>query len=119
MWKLYTKDPDHWIPIQVVSSFKRMRDYKSMGDAWVVKALRLSEELEVDETGTKVRRLSEVQEPKGQFERSIYAVRRHSLTTFSVFIVLLYRKDFLTKTPFFKGGWKTSSTSMAELMPYV
>ena len=46
-----------------------------MGDAWVVKALRLSEELEVDETGTKVRRRTEVQEPKGQFERSVYAVR--------------------------------------------
>ena len=75
MWTLYTKDPEHWIPIQTVASFKRMREYKAMGDAWVVKALRLSEELEVDETGTKVRRRTEVQEPKGQFERSVYAVR--------------------------------------------
>jgi lupus La protein len=82
MWTLYTKDPEHWIPIQTVASFKRMRDYKSMGDEWVVKALRLSEELEVDESGTKVRRRSEIQEPKGQFERSVYAVRcsLHSLS---------------------------------------
>ena len=75
MWTLYSKDPEHWIPIQTVASFKRMREYKAMGDAWVVKALRLSEELEVDETGTKVRRRTEVQVPKGQFERSVYAVR--------------------------------------------
>lgn len=74
MWTLYIKDPEHWVPIQTVSSFKRMREYKSMGDAWVTKALRLSEELEVNEDGTKVRRRTEVQEPKGQFERSVYAV---------------------------------------------
>jgi lupus La protein len=82
MWTLYTKDLEHWIPIQTVVSFKRMQDYKSMGDEWVMKALRLSEELEVDESGTKVRRHSEFQEPKGQFERSIYAVRcsLHSLS---------------------------------------
>ena len=104
MWKLYTKDPDHWIPITIVSSFKRMREYKLMGDAWVTKALRLSEELEVDGTGTKVRRRSEVQEPKGQFERSIYAVGRHSPMIFSILIFLLYRKGFRTKTLPFKGS---------------
>ncbi|KAF9461375.1 hypothetical protein BDZ94DRAFT_818214 [Collybia nuda] len=73
MWTLYTKDPEHWVPVQTVSSFKRMREFASQGVEWVAKALRLSEELEVDETGTKVRRRSEVQEPKGQFERSVYA----------------------------------------------
>ena len=75
MWTLYTKDAEHWIPIQTVASFKRMREYKAMGDEWILKALRLSEELEVDESGTNVRRRTEVQEPKGQFERSVYAVR--------------------------------------------
>ena len=34
-----------------------------------------SEGLEVDESKTKVRRRAEVTEPKGQLERSIYAVR--------------------------------------------
>lgn len=75
MWTLYTKDPDHWVPVETVASFKRMREYASLGVPWVAKALRLSEELEVDESGSKVRRRTEVQEPKGQFERSVYAVR--------------------------------------------
>lgn len=52
-----------------------MRDFTPLGVEWVAKAIKLgSEELEVDETNTKVRRTTEVKEPKGQFERSIYAV---------------------------------------------
>ncbi|KAF8882863.1 hypothetical protein BD779DRAFT_1663261 [Infundibulicybe gibba] len=73
MWTLYIKDPDHWVPVETVSSFKRMREFAAFGNEWVAKALRLSEELEVDEAGLKVRRRTEVQEPKGQFERSVYA----------------------------------------------
>jgi lupus La protein len=75
MWTLHTANPEHWVPVATVASFKRMRDYLPLGVEWVAKALRLSEELEVDETNTKVRRRTEVQEPKNQFERSIYAVR--------------------------------------------
>lgn len=74
MWTLYSKDPEHWVPLETVSSFKRMRDFTAFGVEWVANALRLSEFLEVDEAGTKVRRRTEVQEPKGQFERSVYAV---------------------------------------------
>jgi lupus La protein len=51
-----------------------MREYVSNGHDWIVKALRTSEELEVDEAGENARRRTEVQPPKGQFERSIYAV---------------------------------------------
>lgn len=76
MWTLYTANPDHWVPISTVSSFKRMREFTALGVEWVASALRLSKDLEVDETNTKVRRTTEVQEPKGQFERSIYAVSR-------------------------------------------
>ena len=75
MWTLHTKNAEHWVPISTVGSFKRMRDYSGRGNEWLAKALRLSEELEVDETNTNVRRRTEVQEPKGQFERSVYAVR--------------------------------------------
>jgi len=75
MWTLYSKDPEHWIPIHTVASFKRMREYSSLGVEGLANALRLSEFLEVDETGTKVRRTTEPQEPKNQFERSVYAVR--------------------------------------------
>ncbi|KAF8816897.1 hypothetical protein BYT27DRAFT_7127119 [Phlegmacium glaucopus] len=73
MWTLYSKDPEHWIPVQTVASFKRMRQFSSHGLEWVTNALRLSGVLEVDETGTKVRRITEPQQPKNQFERSIYA----------------------------------------------
>lgn len=55
-----------------------MREFAPLGVEWVANALRLSEELEVDETGSNVRRTKEIQEPKGQFERSIYAVSVHS-----------------------------------------
>jgi lupus La protein len=51
-----------------------MREFSSLGVEWVVKALRLSEELEVDEAGNNVRRKTEVKEPKDQFTRSVYAV---------------------------------------------
>ena len=60
--------------IATVASFKRMREYKDMGLPWVVNSLRASTELEVDEAGVNVRRRTEVREPKGQFERSVYAV---------------------------------------------
>jgi lupus La protein len=74
MWSLHTANAEHWVPIKTVSSFKRMREYVSNGHDWIVKALRTSEELEVDEASENVRRRTEVQQPKGQFERSIYAV---------------------------------------------
>ncbi|PPR02286.1 hypothetical protein CVT24_011624 [Panaeolus cyanescens] len=73
MWTLYTKDPEHWVPLSVVSSFKRMKDYAANGIEWVANAVRKSDFLEVSEDGTKVRRTTEPQEPKNQFERSIYA----------------------------------------------
>lgn len=73
MWTLYTKDPDHWVPVHTVASFKRMREFSANGEEWIANALRLSDFLEVDETGTKVRRRTEVQEPKDSFERSVYA----------------------------------------------
>lgn len=76
MWTLHTANPEHWVPIKTVASFKRMRDFTALGLDWVVEALRSSDALEVDEKGENVRRRTEVTEPKGQFERSIYAVSR-------------------------------------------
>jgi lupus La protein len=69
------KEPEHWIPIKTVASFKRMRQFNSHGLEWVTNAIRLSDFLQVDETGTNVRRITEPQPPKNQFERSVYAVR--------------------------------------------
>jgi len=76
MWTLHTADKEHWVPIKTIASFKRMRDFVPYGLEWLVDALRASEELELDESGEKVRRLTELQPPKGQFERSVYAVSR-------------------------------------------
>ena len=74
MWSLYSKDPDHWVPISTVASFKRMREFVTHGDEWLANAIKLSDFLEVDESATKVRRTTEPQEAKNQLERSVYAV---------------------------------------------
>ena len=75
MWSLHSANEDHWIPLATVASFKRMREYQKYGMPWLVEALRYSSELELDAEGNQVRRRTEVTEPKGQLERSIYAVR--------------------------------------------
>lgn len=82
MWTLHTKTPEHWVPIATVASFKRMRDFSPLGKDWVVRALReQSTQLEVDAEGVNVRRKTEVQEPKDQFERSVYAVSAFSISS--------------------------------------
>jgi lupus La protein len=73
MWGLHTKNESHYVPISIVASFKRMREYLPMGLPWLVTALRESTALEVDEAGENVRRRTEVQPPKDVFERSVYA----------------------------------------------
>ncbi|KAJ1300664.1 hypothetical protein OPQ81_002312 [Rhizoctonia solani] len=74
MWKLHTQTEEHWIPIATVASFKRMREFEPKGTEWLLAVLRTSDGLiEVDETGTKVRRAKELTQPKDQFERSVYA----------------------------------------------
>ena len=75
MWTLHSASAEHWVPIKTVASFKRMREFAALGQDWLVEALRASVALEVDESKTKVRRRTEVTEPKGTFERSVYAVR--------------------------------------------
>jgi hypothetical protein len=54
-----------------------MRPYTSKHDiAWIIQALReRSTSLQVDESGTNVRRTTEVKEPEGGYDRSVYAVR--------------------------------------------
>lgn len=73
MWTLHTANEGHWISIDTIVSFKRMREFQSRGVPWVANVLRTSAELEVSEDATKIRRRTEVQEPKGAFERSVYA----------------------------------------------
>ena len=75
MWGLHSANDDHWVPLATVTSFKRMKEFQTFGQDWIIDAIRrLSTFLEVDESGSNVRRTTEVQEPKGQHERSVYAV---------------------------------------------
>ncbi|KEP49995.1 fungal family LA-motif protein [Rhizoctonia solani 123E] len=74
MWKLHSQSEDHWIPIATVASFRRMKPFEPKGTEWLLSVLRTSDGLiEIDETGTKVRRAKELVQPKDQFERSVYA----------------------------------------------
>ena len=75
MWDLHSSNDDHWVPLATVTSFKRMKEFQVFGQGWIIDAIRkTSTFLEVDGSGINVRRTTEVQEPKGQHERSIYAV---------------------------------------------
>jgi len=74
MWTLHSQNPEHWVPIKTIASFKRMREFQSEDSGWLLDALKQSTLLEVDESQTNVRRTTEVQEPKNQMERSVYAV---------------------------------------------
>ncbi|KAG9126707.1 hypothetical protein FRC07_002292 [Ceratobasidium sp. 392] len=74
MWKLHTQTPEHWVPISTVASFKRMREFQPKGTDWLLNVLKQSDGLiEIDESGTNVRRARELLPPKDQFDRSVYA----------------------------------------------
>jgi lupus La protein len=77
MWTLYSKTPEHWVPISIVASFNRMRALlpnESGGVPWIAAQIReRSTELEVDETGENVRRNTEPRPPTNVFDRSVYA----------------------------------------------
>ena len=116
MWALYTANSDHWIPIQTLASFKRMKEFNPLGVEWIANALSESEYLEVDETKTKVRRLDEVKEPKGQLERSIYAVRCIILPLpCAPFSLIFFRKDLEKRSQIHRQSWKRTLASMARL----
>ncbi len=81
MWTLHTANPDHWVPISTVASFKRMKIFQPRGVPWVAAALKdKSTQLEVDEKMENCRRKTEVKElsPADHMARSAYAVS-HSI----------------------------------------
>lgn len=82
MWGLHSANDDHWVPLATVTSFKRMKEFQMFGQDWIISAMRkLSTLLEVDASGVNVRRTTQVQEPKGQNERSVYAVGASAITS--------------------------------------
>lgn len=79
MWTLHTKLPTHWVPLNAVASFKRMRPYTTQfGLSRIAEALKESKSqlLEVEKEGEewRVRRREEPKEPVNVWERSVYAV---------------------------------------------
>lgn len=82
MWGLHSANEDHWVPLATVTSFKRMKEFQTFGQDWIINAMRnLSTLLEVDGSGNNVRRTTQVQEPKGQHERSVYAVSAYEIAS--------------------------------------
>ncbi len=118
MWQLHTANTDHWVPVSTVASFKRMREFSAQGEEWLVSSLRtISSSLEVDAEGKNVRRRTEVTEPKGQFERSVYAVSAVDDTETRSSLNRLNRKDSATKSPVCKKNSRHCSTSTAGPTP--
>ena len=116
MWGLYSKDPEHWIPIATIASFKRMREYQPHGNEWLVQALKKSDSLEVDAEGKKVRRTTEVKEPKVEdaFARSVYAVRLSLNLFVGMYLTEDCRKVSQKRTLPSKNVSKSSSASTAQ-----
>ncbi|EJU00549.1 hypothetical protein DACRYDRAFT_23006 [Dacryopinax primogenitus] len=75
----YKDNPEHWVPVGTIASFKRMREYTAAkGTAYVADALKPSTLLELSESGEKVRRKValenlESRQSHDAFARSIYA----------------------------------------------
>ncbi|KZT59572.1 hypothetical protein CALCODRAFT_481462 [Calocera cornea HHB12733] len=75
----YKDNPEHWVSVGTIASFKRMRDYTAAkGTSYVSEALKASTLLELSEDGEKVRRkvpLEDLEHRGGHdaFARSVYA----------------------------------------------
>ncbi|PKI84009.1 hypothetical protein MVES1_002163 [Malassezia vespertilionis] len=69
------KDPQGWVPISMIASFKRMQPIRdAIGEAGIADALRNSASLlEVNEAGSHVRRTKELVQVPDVHARSIYA----------------------------------------------
>ena len=75
LFTLTRKDPDGWVPIETLASFKRMKPIRAvLSTEQIAEALRASEELlEVDAEGARVRRKTPLVPVTDAHERSIYA----------------------------------------------
>ncbi len=72
LFTLTRKDPEGWVPIATIASFKRMRTIKELlGLDGIAEVLRTSKELlDVSEDGANVRRRKELVPVKDAFDRS-------------------------------------------------
>jgi lupus La protein len=81
MWELHTKDENHWVPLQTVANFHRMRRFLEFGIDWIADRmkdstqLQLKDEKEGDQTVYHIRRKFSLTKPPDDMDRSVYAVR--------------------------------------------
>lgn len=75
-----------WVPIKTISTFKRMKDFESLGVPFVAYALRLSIKedgndplVAVSEDGENVRRKRPLEKNTTAWDRSVYIVRETCL----------------------------------------
>lgn len=75
LFTLTRKDPEGWVPIATIASFKRMRPIKDqLGLDGIAEALRESKDLlDVSEDGANVRRKKALIPVTDAFDRSVYA----------------------------------------------
>lgn len=75
LFTLTRKDPEGWVPIETLASFKRMRPMREvLSTQEMAESLRMSESLlEVDAEGLRVRRKAELKPVSDAHTRSIYA----------------------------------------------
>ncbi|GJJ12621.1 hypothetical protein Clacol_006864 [Clathrus columnatus] len=74
LWTLHSANPEHWVPLATIVSFKRMRQFQSKGLPWIADLLREQSNLvEIDSSGAKIRRRGEVKRPADQLDRNVYA----------------------------------------------
>ncbi|MCO5597989.1 hypothetical protein L7F22_052078 [Adiantum nelumboides] len=74
LWTLTRKDPEGFVPIATLASFKRMQPIKdAIGLPKIAEVLRSSEFLEVSEDGERVKRRKPLVPVKDAFARSVYA----------------------------------------------
>jgi lupus La protein len=95
-----------------------MREFSAHGNEWLVNAIKLSDFLQVDETGTKLRRTTEPQEAKNQLERSVYAVSPDAMFPPPLQSAqYLNRKASVMRIRRSNAVWKNSSNNMDQLVP--
>jgi lupus La protein len=70
------KNPEGYVPLATVSSFKRMRDHQAAyGVPFIAQAVReKSNEVAVDDKGEMIRRAKRLQKDTTAWERSVYVV---------------------------------------------
>ncbi|KZV83536.1 hypothetical protein EXIGLDRAFT_683679 [Exidia glandulosa HHB12029] len=73
MWELHAASDNHWVSLDTIARFKRMRKFEQYGRNWLADVLRSSDSLEVNDADTKIRRTEPVVDRgEEQWKRTAY-----------------------------------------------